>query len=195
MLQKVVQNLRQSGDEALTSEFERLLWIAHLTSAKDVAEDRGNSDARRKLAIGLLKYIRFIPADKAFYDAGQCCRQAGDNSMAFVFLNRYLDITEAMEDGGDSSTSLDNSDFAETAIPHDFPLPDKQFLSDKDREKVRDYVLELSMNEKVQQSLNVAELDAVLAECPFSVQMAARQGASGSPTGDRWARTTTFVAR
>ena len=35
-----------------------------------------------------------------------------------------------------------------------------------------------------------AELDAVLAECRFSVQMAARQGASGSPTGDRWARNT-----
>ena len=45
------------------------------------------------------------------------------------------------------------------------------------------------------EELNVAELDAVLAECPFSVQMAARQGASGSPTGDRWARNTTFVAR
>ena len=43
------------------------------------------------------------------------------------------------------------------------------------------------------EELNVAELDAVLAECPFSVQMAARQGASGSPTGDRWARNTTFV--
>ena len=84
--------------------------------------------------------------------------------MAFVFLNRYLDITEAMEEGGDSSNSLDNSDFVDTAIPTDFPIPDKQFLSDKDREKVRDYVLELSMNEKVQQSLNVAELDAICKE-------------------------------
>ena len=38
------------------------------------------------------------------------------------------------------------------------------------------------------EELNVAELDAGLAECPFSEQMAARQGASGSPTGSRWAR-------
>ena len=30
------------------------------------------------------------------------------------------------------------------------------------------------------EELNVAELDAVLAECPFSVQMAARQGASAA---------------
>ena len=99
--------------------------------------------------------------------------------MAFVFLNRYLDITEAMEDGGDSSTSLDNSDFAETAI-RDFPLPDKQFLSDKDREKVRDYVLELSMNEKVQQSLNVAELDAVFKESDAVRDTVMRGGRAGS---------------
>lgn len=114
--------------------------------------------------MALLKHIRVIPADKAFYDAGQCCRQANDLSMAFVFLNRYLDISEAMEEHEASSTTLDNSDFADTGIPFDFPLPERQFLSDKDREKVRDYVLELSMNEKVQQSLNVAELDAVCKE-------------------------------
>jgi intraflagellar transport protein 172 len=164
MLAKVVVGLRQAGDEALTSEFEQLLWIGHMTSAKDIAEERGASEARRKLSIALLKSIRQIPADRAFYDAGQCCRQANDLSMAFVFLNRYLDISEAMEEGGDSSTTLDNSDFVETGIPVDFPLPEKQFLSDKDREKVRDYVLELSMNEKVQQSLNVADLAAVFKE-------------------------------
>ena len=118
MLAKVVVGLRQAGDEALTTEFERLLWISHMTSAKDVAEERGSTDARRKLAIALLRYIRLIlptgppmcmhltppcarahsyirviPADKAFYDAGQCCRHAGDLSMAFVFLNRYLPST------------------------------------------------------------------------------------------------------
>merc|ERR1712188_271860 len=110
-----------------------------MTAAKDVAEERGASDVRRKLAIALLRHIRVIPADKAFYDAGQCCRQAGDLSMAFIFLNRYLDISEAMEEQGGEPVALDN--------PDDLNLPDKQFLPDKDREKVRDYVLELSMNE------------------------------------------------
>jgi len=183
MLTKVVAGLRQGGDASLTEEFERLLWIGHLTSAKDVAEERGASDARRKLSIALLRNIRVIPADKAFYDAGQCCRQANDLSMAFVFLNRYLDITEAMEENEASSTTLDNSDFAETEIPFDFPLPDKQFLSDKDREKVRDYVLELSMNEKVQQQLNVKELDMVFKEMDTvrdAVWRAGGRTASGS---------------
>jgi intraflagellar transport protein 172 len=164
MLAKVVAGVRQGGDEALTREFENLLWIAHMTAAKDVAEERGATEARRKLSLSLLRHIRTIPADKAFYDAGQCCRQANDLSMAFVFLNRYLDITEAMEEQEGNSTTLDNSDFADTGIPFDFPLPDRQFLSDKDREKVRDYVLEISMNEKIQQTLNVTELSAVFKE-------------------------------
>ena len=182
MLSKVVTGLRQSGDQALTEEFERLAWIAHMTSAKDVAEERGATEARRKLAIALLRYIRVIPADKAFYDAGQCCRQANDLSMAFVFLNRYLDITEAMEENEASSTTLDNSDFAETEIPYDFPLPDKQFLSDKDREKVRDYVLELSMNEKVSQQLNVQELDSVFKEADI-VRDAVTRGGNRAGSG------------
>jgi N-methylhydantoinase A/oxoprolinase/acetone carboxylase beta subunit len=164
MLQKVVHGLKTKGDQQLTEEFERLLWIAHLTSAKDTAEERGSTEVRRNLAISLLRYIRILAADKAFYDAGQCCRSANDLSMAFVFLNRYLDITEAMEENQASSTTLDNSDFADTEIPFDFPLPDKQFLSDADREKVRDYVLQLSMNEKVKQQLNHGELDVVFKE-------------------------------
>ena len=75
-------------------------------------------------------------------------------NMAFVFLNRYLDITEAMEENEASSTTLDNSDFANTQIPFDFPLPEKQFLGDAEREKVRDYVLELSMNSSVTVSMS-----------------------------------------
>jgi len=180
MLAKVIVGLRQAGDESLMREFETLLWIAHMTAAKDVAEERGASEARRKLALSLLRHIRIIPADKAFYDAGQCCRQANDLSMAFVFLNRYLDITEAMEEHEASSTTLDNSDFADTGIPFDFPLPEKQFLSDKDREKVRDYVLEISMNEKIQQTLNVSELDAVFKESDMVRDAVLRGGRAGA---------------
>ena len=43
-------------------------------------------------------------------------------------------------------------------------MPEKQFLSDGEREKVRDFVLELSMNDKVQQALNHQELEAVFKE-------------------------------
>ena len=33
-------------------------------------------------------YLREVPADKAFYEAGMACKAQGDLNMAFVFLNR-----------------------------------------------------------------------------------------------------------
>merc|ERR1719502_1381052 len=146
------------------SEFERLLWIAHLTAGKSLAAERGATESGKKLAVCLLRNLREIPADKAFYEAGMACKACKDLNMAFVFLNRYLDITEAVEEHEPSSTTLDNSDFANTQIPFDFPLPDKQFLGDAEREKVRDYVLELSMNASVQQALQHDELNAIFSE-------------------------------
>ena len=92
MLQKVVLGL--SGDEGARAEFERLQWIAHLTASKALAAEQGAAQPRRKIAVSMLRHIREVPADKAFYEAGMCCKAAGDLDMAFVFLNRYLDITE-----------------------------------------------------------------------------------------------------
>lgn len=37
--------------------------------------------------------------------------------MAFVFLNRYLDLAEAIEEG--SLYGLDNTDFADTDVPYE----------------------------------------------------------------------------
>jgi len=163
MLHKVVQALSQAGDEQLP-DFDRLLWISHLSAATTVASERGASECRKKIAISLLRYLRDIPADKAFYEAGMGCKTLNELTHAFVFLNRFLDITEAVEDHEPSSTTLDNSDFADTQIPFDFPLPEKNYLDEAEREKVRDYVLELSMNSSVQQQLNKEEIDLVMRE-------------------------------
>ena len=46
--------------------------------------------------------------------------------MAFVLLNRFLDLADAMDDpagGGSSAAMLENADFAATDIPFDFSLP------------------------------------------------------------------------
>ena len=48
----------------------------------------------------------------------------------------YLDIAEAIEDG-DAHSGLDNSDFVNTEIPFEFSIPDKSYLSDEERERVR----------------------------------------------------------
>jgi intraflagellar transport protein 172 len=50
----------------------------------------------------------------------------GWENMAFVFLNRYLDLVEAIEEG--SLDMLDHSDFQDTDIPFEIPLPEKSHL-------------------------------------------------------------------
>jgi len=180
MLHKVVSGLRQSGDEAATAEFERLLWIVQLTAAKGLAQTRHNTEAARKVCIALLRYIRETPADKAFYEAGMACKAHSDLNMAVIFLNRFLDICEAIEENDSSSATLDNSVFADTEIPVDFPLPEKQFLSDTEREKVRDFVLEVSMtmNDKVQGVLDHQELQNIFKEADGLREAVMRGGRS-----------------
>eukprot|EP01051_Picozoa_sp_SAG22_P028973 SAG22_NODE_10496_length_532_cov_0.487298_1_plen_90_part_10 len=56
---------------------------------------------------------------------------------------------------------MDNSDFKGTEVPYDFPLPKEQCLDEDQREEVRDWVLQLSMDQQVVQSLTQTELDFV----------------------------------
>lgn len=59
--------------------------------------------------------------------AGSLCKDLGNENLAFVLLNRYVDLTEAIDEG--NASLLDNSDFAEaTNVPlvDDRTLPNKQ---------------------------------------------------------------------
>lgn len=89
-----------------------------------------------KISISLLRYVGDLPADKLFHQAGMACKDMGWQNLAFVFLNRYLDLSEAIEDGERTSGGLDNSDFQGTEIPYDYALPMQQFLDEDQREEV-----------------------------------------------------------
>ena len=54
--------------------------------------------------------------------------------MAFVFLNRYLDLSEAMDDP--DAGPLENADFVDTDIPYDFHIPDTHYIAEAVREEV-----------------------------------------------------------
>mmetsp|Transcript_13647 Transcript_13647/g.22174 ORF Transcript_13647/g.22174 Transcript_13647/m.22174 type:complete len:124 (+) Transcript_13647:2-373(+) len=73
------------------------------------------------------------------------------NAKAFAILNRYLDLSEAIDEGelGD----LDNADFQDTDIPepHKNPLPKSQFLSGQAREEIREWILGAAMDTDVAQ--------------------------------------------
>ena len=73
-------------------------------------------------------------------------------SMAFVLLNKLLDIYDAMEEaasGGDPAIEM--ADFTETDLPQEVPLPTESYLDADAVERVRDWVLEKSMEQRVEQ--------------------------------------------
>jgi hypothetical protein len=71
--------------------------------------------------------------------------------MAFVFLNHYLDIRDAIADGAQSTIDLDHSDFLDTDIPNDCELNDKTLVPNDLHDAVKEWVLTASMDGNIQQ--------------------------------------------
>ena len=61
---------------------------------------------------------------------------------------RFLDLHEAIQDG--DLSSLDNSDFRDTDIPFEVPLPETTYLTDAEHDEIKDWVLTVSMDAKVE---------------------------------------------
>ena len=84
----------------------------------------------------VLRYVGIVPADRAFYEAGLAWKEAGRPNMAFVLLNRFLDLCDAMDDPDSSAAVLENADFADTDIPFDFHIPQRAYVHEDAREDV-----------------------------------------------------------
>uniref|UniRef100_A0A3B4BGA9 Intraflagellar transport protein 172 homolog n=1 Tax=Periophthalmus magnuspinnatus TaxID=409849 RepID=A0A3B4BGA9_9GOBI len=109
-------------------DFEQMLLIAHYYATRSAAKGVEQlSSIASRLSVSLLRYTEMIPADKAFFEAGTHCRAEGWDSMAFVFLNHFLDLCNAIEEG--TLNGLDHSDFIDTDIPFEVPVPSKLFVS------------------------------------------------------------------
>ena len=76
--------------------------------------------------------------------------------MAFVILNRYLDIYEAIEDP-DNNTLEDNAEFSTTDFPPfaNVPLPEKNLITEQDKQKISDWLVEVSMKQKSDQGIDL----------------------------------------
>ena len=75
--------------------------------------------------------------------------------MAFVFLNRFLDLCEAIEEG--SLDSLEHADFLDTDIPYEIPLPEEVTVPTDQREEAKEWVLAVSMDQSVEQVNNTRQ--------------------------------------
>jgi len=69
----------------------------------------------------------------------------------FFPANRYLDLYDAIEEG--STDMLDPSDMADAPdIPAEVPLPESPHLDRSEHEAVKEWVLAVSMDNKVRSS-------------------------------------------
>lgn len=157
MLHDLNEGLQVSNaaNNEIKAHFSTLLIIAHFYALR--AECRRVPSLKSigvKISVSLLRYSDVIPADKVFYEAGIDLREEGRISEAFVFLNHYLDISEAIEEN--ESQLIDNSDLNRTDFPTDIALPEKGFLehNEQEHDSIREWILAISMDQKVEQVNN-----------------------------------------
>jgi intraflagellar transport protein 172 len=155
-LRDVLYNLnngyRQANiSKSLKVEMEELLMACHYQHMYIIAMKYGLKDLAAKCSITILKYPDVIPQDKAFYQAGEACKNQGNQNLAFMLLNRYVDIAEAVE--SQDASFLDNAEFHDTdAVPLDATLPLSQYLKrEQDREDVRTWVLSVVTDSNIEQ--------------------------------------------
>ncbi len=146
----LTENLQQGGDAY--DEFRLLLLISHYLATRAACQTQSElKDTAARLSVTMLRHSDVLPADKAFYEAGSAARDAGWEGTAFVLFNRFLDLCEAIEEK--VPDMLDHSDLVDTDIPAEVPLPEEPSLSMAERESVKEWVLAISMDQRVQPTL------------------------------------------
>jgi intraflagellar transport protein 172 len=159
MLYQVALEVREVGEDQTTAELGKFGVIAHLAVVKIAAMEAGLKTVAAKAAMSLLRYTMDIPVDRAFFDAGTLCQAANWQNMAFVFYNRFVDLSDMIEDP--DSGDIDNSDFLVSDIPSPFdvPMPSQHSCSEEVREEIREWVLEQAMSNDMDASLNLRRCD------------------------------------
>lgn len=153
-LLQLCENMSRSAEanSPAHQDFEEMLLIAHYYATRSAARGVEQlSGVTARLSVSLLRHTELIPADKAFYEAGLACRAVGLENMAFIFLNHFLDLCDAIDEG--TLDALDFSDFLDTDIPFEVPVPSKLCVTEAQREQIRDWVLMLSMDNRLEQVL------------------------------------------
>ncbi|KAL0119649.1 hypothetical protein PUN28_007825 [Cardiocondyla obscurior] len=151
-LRDVLHGLYRSSS---SEKFARFLEAAHFAAVKYGCHSfPALSGIVLKVSVSLLRYTDILHADKCYYEAGIAARTAGLVSEAFVFLNHFLDLEECIEEEGDGNV-LDVDDLRVTDFPLEVPLPEKLAIATDQREEVREWVLAVSMDQKIEQGLPV----------------------------------------
>jgi intraflagellar transport protein 172 len=153
VLQAVVNTLVQHNPHGeVTKKFELLLQIAHFLKQRSVCVAEDLKELAAKVSVALVRYVKFIPYDRAFLDAGVACREAGMLNLCFIFFNQFCDTVDFILE---PANGLDATDFLETDIPkpHELKMPTELCMTEDDCEDVRDWVLERIADNDMSQEL------------------------------------------
>jgi len=134
------------------TDFHKSLFVAHLMTVRGrLKEQNKGQEICAKISSAACRYCTEFPVDRAFYEAGLDCKSSGNINMAFFFLNRFLDIADAIDDP--ENAQIDNTDFMDTDIPspYDLDMPETGCLQASQIEEIRDWVLGWSMDQNVSQ--------------------------------------------
>uniref|UniRef100_A0A1B6D0F4 Intraflagellar transport protein 172 homolog n=1 Tax=Clastoptera arizonana TaxID=38151 RepID=A0A1B6D0F4_9HEMI len=154
----LIEAMSKTSDAGCETHFEftTLMQICHYYAVRSASRNvKGLDTVATNISISLLRHTDIIPADKGFYEAGMDAKQTGRDSEAFVFLNHYLDIVEAIEEG--NLEALDYSDFIATDFPQEIPLPSTTHVSSTEHEQIKEWVLSVSMDQNIDQVLPLDE--------------------------------------
>ncbi|CAD7963993.1 unnamed protein product [Amoebophrya sp. A25] len=138
------------------SELVKYLLSAHFLHMRSQAVTK---EVLARTSESLLRYTTHLPVDRTFYNAGVDAKDAEQISSSFLYLNRYLDIVDAIQD---EMAHLDNAEFEQTDIPNpaDLEIPDTPFLSDDKNEDIRELVLGWSVSPNVEQKIPTRKCDS-----------------------------------
>ena len=119
--------------------------VAHLVNLKNIYQEKGIGLLYSKVSISLLRYCDLVRLDQLYLDAGEAARKQNWLDVAFVLLNRYLDINEVIDDPDSNNNLGDNSEFALTDIPspYDVPLPEKNMINEQKKEEIKNWLLQV----------------------------------------------------
>lgn len=142
-MNQISQSDRNKG---LGREFSRFQIATHLIYFKNIYEKRNIPDLAAKVAVSLVRYIDLTTIDKPFYEAGQLALKQKWENIAFIFLNRYLDIYECIEEGSIANIE-ENSVFDVSDIPkmNNLRLPSSNHIDEDKKSKIRDWCLKVSL--------------------------------------------------
>ncbi|XQJ26776.1 intraflagellar transport protein 172, putative [Leishmania guyanensis] len=150
-LVKVIDSMTRSGQKTEDiAKATALATVVHIYYMSRKMETELNMpDFAVQLMLGLPRWIPYVAPDKAFYDAGMAAKRSGLEGMqdvAFLYLNRALDISERIDDGDADSSGIDNADFAATDFPKVYRLPKEPTVPAQAMEEVNNWVLTVSID-------------------------------------------------